>query len=181
MCGIAGIVALSDKGRQQIPKIQKSIRTLLTRGPDDEGIYTNDRFGLAQRRLSIIDTSKAANQPMWDHDRRFVIIFNGEIMNYRELRERFFSPEERATLRTSSDTEILLELFIKKGAGCLSLLEGFFAFAVYDTKEDTLFIARDRFGKKPMHFYQDEDCFIFASELKALFDFGIPKQLNYEA
>lgn len=181
MCGIAGIVALSDKGRQQVPKIQKSIRTLLTRGPDDEGIFVNDSVGLAQRRLSIIDTSKAANQPMWDRDRRFAIIFNGEILNYRELRKSHFTADELAALHTSSDTEILLELFIKKGAECLSLLEGFFAFAIYDTKEETLFIARDRFGKKPMHFYLDDDCFIFASELKALLEFGIPKQLNYEA
>src|SRR5688572_4563989 len=181
MCGIAGIVALTDKGREQVPKIQQSIRTLLTRGPDDEGIFINERVGLAQRRLAIIDTSKAANQPMWDHTRRYAIIFNGEILNYRQLRSKYFSEEGRTSLRTNSDTEILLELFIKKGADCLSLLEGFFAFAVYDTQEHSLFIARDRFGKKPMHFYKDENCFIFASELKALFDFNIPKELNYEA
>lgn len=181
MCGIAGIVALTDKGRQQIPKIQQSIRTLQTRGPDDEGIFINDHIGFAQRRLSIIDTSKAANQPMWDHTGRFVIIFNGEIFNYRELKKKYFSDEEQIFFRTNSDTEVLLELFIKKGADCFSLLEGFFAFAIYDTKEERLFIVRDRFGKKPMHVYKDEDCLIFGSELKALFTFGIPKELNYEA
>lgn len=181
MCGIAGIVALTDKGRQQIPKIQQSIRTLQTRGPDDEGIFINDRIGFAQRRLSIIDTSKAANQPMWDHTGRFVIIFNGEIFNYRELKKKYFSEAELSFFRTNSDTEVLLELFIKKGADCFSILEGFFAFAIYDTKEERLFIARDRFGKKPMHVYKDEDCLIFGSELKALFTFGIPKELNYEA
>ena len=181
MCGIAGIVAFSDKGRIQVPKLRQSIRTLLTRGPDDEGIFINDDIGLAQRRLAIIDTSKAANQPMWDHTRRYAIVFNGEILNYQQLRSKYFSAEEKSELLTNSDTEILLELFIKKGYDCLSLLEGFFAIAIYDTQEHTLFIARDRFGKKPMHFYKDEDCFIFASELKALFDFNIPKELNYEA
>lgn len=181
MCGIAGIIAFTEKGRQQVPKIQQSIRTLLTRGPDDEGIFTNEQAGLGQRRLSIIDTSKEANQPMWDHSGRYAIIFNGEIFNYRQLRSRYFSAEEQKEFRTNSDTEVLLELFIKKGSGCLSLLEGFFAFAVYDKEQNELFIARDRFGKKPLHFYQDNDVFIFASELKALFAFDIPKQLNYEA
>ncbi len=181
MCGIAGIVALSDTGRQQVSKLQQSIRTLQSRGPDDEGIYLCDDMGLAQRRLAIIDTSAAANQPMWDKTKRYSIIFNGEIFNYRQLRSCYFSPEEQNQLRTSSDTEILLELFIKQGEACLPLLEGFFAFVIYDTQTKELFIARDRFGKKPLNFYMDDDRFIFASEIKALYNFGIPKELNYEA
>ena len=181
MCGIAGIIAFTEKGRHQVPKIQQSILTLATRGPDDEGVYTNNQIGFGQRRLSIIDTSKEANQPMWDHIRRFVIIFNGEIFNYKQLRSQFFSAEEQNIFRTSSDTEVLLELFIKKGKDCLPLLEGFFAFAIYDTQQNELFIARDRFGKKPMLIYRDEDAFIFASEMKALFAFDIPRELNYEA
>ena len=181
MCGIAGIVALSDQGRQQIPKIQQSIRTLHTRGPDDEGIYMSEQVGLAMRRLAIIDTTKAANQPIWNNTGRYAIIFNGEIFNYRELLEKYFSPEEKKKFNTNSDTAVLLELFVKIGENCLPLLEGFFAFAIYDTKEQTLFIARDRFGKKPLLYYQDANNFIFASELKALFAFDIPKQLNHEA
>src|SRR5687767_15979729 len=102
MCGIAGIVALTDKGREQVPKLHKSIRTLLTRGPDDEGIFMDERVGLAQRRLAIIDTSKAANQPMWDHTRRYAIIFNGEILNYRQLRSKYFPGDQNSILRTSS-------------------------------------------------------------------------------
>jgi len=180
MCGIAGIVALTDTGRHQVSKLRQSIRTLQTRGPDDEGIYLCDDMGLAQRRLAIIDTSSAANQPMWDRTERYVIIFNGEIFNYQELRTKYFTAEEQQ-LRTSSDTEVLLELFIKQGEKCLPLLEGFFAFAVYDTQAKELFIARDRFGKKPLSYFIDNDRFIFASELKALYDFGIPKELNYEA
>ena len=181
MCGIAGIVALSDTGRQQVSKLQQSIRTLESRGPDDEGIYLCDDMGLAQRRLAIIDTSAAANQPMWDKTKRYTIIFNGEIFNYQELRGKYFSAEEQKGLRTSSDTEILLELFRKQGESCLPLLEGFFAFVIYDTQTKDLFVARDRFGKKPLNFYIDDDRFIFASEIKALYQFGIPKELNYEA
>ena len=126
MCGIAGIVALTDSGRQQVSKLRQSIRTLETRGPDDEGIYLCDEMGLAQRRLAIIDTSAAANQPMWDKTKRYSIIFNGEIFNYQQLRKNYFSEDERQQLRTSSDTEILLELFIKQKEKCLPLLEGFF-------------------------------------------------------
>ena len=181
MCGIAGIVALSDTGRQQVSKIRQSIRTLQTRGPDDEGIYLCEDIGLAQRRLAIIDTSAAANQPMWDKTKRYAVIFNGEIFNYQQLRDKYFSAEEQKQLHTSSDTEILLELFIKQGENCLPLLEGFFAFVIYDTQTKELFIARDRFGKKPLNFYIDDDKFIFASEIKALYDFGIPRELNYEA
>jgi asparagine synthase (glutamine-hydrolysing) len=181
MCGIAGIVALSDTGRQQVSKLRQSIRTLQTRGPDDEGIYLCEDIGLAQRRLAIIDTSAAANQPMWDKTNRYAIIFNGEIFNYQQLRNKYFSVEEQKQLHTSSDTEILLELFIKQGEDCLPLLEGFFAFVIYDTQTKELFIARDRFGKKPLNFYIDDDRFIFASEIKALYDFGIPRELNYEA
>jgi len=181
MCGIAGIVALSDTGRQQVSKLRQSIRTLETRGPDDEGIYLCDEMGLAQRRLAIIDTSAAANQPMWDKINRYSIIFNGEIFNYQELRSKYFTENERNQLRTSSDTEILLELFLKKGEACLPLLEGFFVFVIYDTQTKELFIARDRFGKKPLNYYIDDDRFVFASETKALYEFGIPKELNYEA
>ena len=181
MCGIAGIVALTDTGRQQVSKLRQSIRTLETRGPDDEGIYLCDEMGLAQRRLAIIDTSAAANQPMWDKTNRYTIVFNGEIFNYQQLRNKYFSADEQKQLRTSSDTEILLELFIKQGEECLPLLEGFFAFVIYDTQTKELFIARDRFGKKPLNFFIDDDRFVFASEIKALYDFGIPKELNYEA
>ena len=181
MCGIAGVIALTDKGRQQLPKLQQSIRTLYSRGPDDEGIYLGETVGLAQRRLSIIDTSKAANQPMWDKTGRYIIIYNGEIFNHRELKQQYFSPAEQNEFKTHSDTEILLELFVKKGIECLYLIEGFFAWAVYDTKENIVYIARDRFGKKPLLVYQDEDNIIFGSELKALYSFGILKELNYDA
>jgi asparagine synthase (glutamine-hydrolysing) len=181
MCGIAGIMAFTEKGCQQIPKIQQSIRTLLTRGPDDEGIFVHGQAAIGQRRLAIIDTRKEANQPMWDKSGRYAMVYNGEIFNYRQLRSQFFSAEEINQFRTHSDTELLLELYLKLGPACLPLLEGFFAFAVYDTRQQHFFLARDRFGQKPLHLFQDDDVFIFASELKALFAFDIPKKINAEA
>lgn len=181
MCGIAGIVALTDLGKQQVSKLQKSIRTLETRGPDDEGIYLSEKIGLAQRRLAIIDTSKAANQPMWDRSGRYVIVYNGEVFNYQHLFKNHFSSEEQSQFKTTSDTEVVLELFAKKGAACLPLLEGFFAFAIYDSATEETLLARDRYGKKPLLFYVDADRMLFASELKALLTFGIPKKINYEA
>ena len=181
MCGIAGMLALTDTGRQQVSKIQQSIRTLQLRGPDDEGVYVNERLAFGQNRLAIIDTRKVANQPMWDVTNRYVLIYNGEIFNYRELRDKYLTEEERANLKSHSDTEVLLQLFIKKGTDCLPLLDGFFAFAFYDTKEDVLHIVRDRFGKKPLLYYLTDDGIIFGSELKALLPFGIPREINYEA
>lgn len=181
MCGITGIIARSDKGRLRMSKLQQSVRTLQKRGPDDEGIYTNENVALGHRRLSIIDTSAAGRQPMWDPSGRWVILFNGEILNYQGLRDNWLTAEEKASLNSGSDTEILLKLFIKKGPDCLPLLEGFFSFAVYDTKDDHLFLVRDRFGKKPLYIYEDDDCILFASELKAIMAYEIPKKLNYNA
>lgn len=181
MCGIAGILGFTENGRLQVPKIQQSIRTLLSRGPDDEGFYTDEVAGIGQRRLAILDTRKVANQPMWDRSGRYALVYNGEIFNYRQLQSRFFSADEIKEFRTHSDTEVLLALFLKMGPDCLPLLEGFFAFVVYDTWQKEFFLARDRFGQKPLYIYQDDDVFLFASELKALLAFEIPKKLNYEA
>ncbi|MBI1343031.1 MAG: asparagine synthase (glutamine-hydrolyzing) [Terrimonas sp.] len=178
MCGITGIIARSATGRQRISKIQQSVRSLEKRGPDDEGIYVNENVGLGHRRLSIIDTSPAGHQPMWDASNRWVILFNGEILNYQYLRDNHLSPEDRDALISGSDTEILLKLFIQLGVACLPLLEGFFAFAVYDTREDHLFLVRDRFGKKPLYVYEDSDCILFASELKGVLAYEIPRKLN---
>jgi len=181
MCGITGIIARSDKGRERMSKLQQSVRTLEKRGPDDEGVYTHNNVGLGHRRLSIIDTSTGGRQPMWDPSGRWVILFNGEILNYQSLRDNRLTAAEQAALKSNSDTEILLRLFINHGVECLSWLEGFFSFVVYDTKEDHLFLVRDRFGKKPLYLYEDEDCILFASELKAIMAYGIPKEINYNA
>jgi len=181
MCGITGIIARTDIGRQRLSKIQQSVRSLEKRGPDDEGIYQNNDVALGHRRLSIIDTSSAGRQPMWDAEKRWVILLNGEIFNYQYLREKYLSAEVKAGLCSRSDTEVLLHLFIQKGPACLPLLEGFFAFAVYDTQENRLFLVRDRFGKKPLYLYEDDDMILFASEMKGILAYGIPRSINFNS
>ncbi|MBN8666794.1 MAG: asparagine synthase (glutamine-hydrolyzing) [Chitinophagales bacterium] len=181
MCGITGIIARTDRGRQRLSKIQQSVVSLEKRGPDDEGVYSNHHVALGHRRLSIIDTSEGGHQPKWDPTHRWVIVFNGEIFNYQQLRDRHFSEEQKAALQSQSDTEILLHLFIRKGFDCLSELEGFFAFAIYDYQENRLYMARDRFGKKPLYIFEDEDNLIFASEMKGILAYEIPKQINYDS
>lgn len=179
MCGITGIIARTERGRQRLSKIQQSVVSLAKRGPDDEGVYLNHHVALGHRRLAIIDTSEGGHQPLWDPTGRWVIVFNGEIFNYQQLREKFFNDEEKAALRSHSDTEILLHLFIRRGFSCLSDLEGFFAFAIYDTQENRLSLVRDRFGKKPLYFYEDEDNLIFSSEMKGILAYDIPKAINF--
>lgn len=177
MCGIAGGFAFADNGKKYIQRIDKAISCLQHRGPDGEGIFSNDLVALAQRRLSIIDLSTAANQPMYSRDRRYCIVYNGEIFNYKELIVQHFREYQ---FTTTSDTEVFLELFAREGPECFKKLRGFFAAAIYDNQKNELFVVRDRFGKKPVHIYQDDDVMLFGSELKALFSFGIPKELNKE-
>ena len=150
---------------------------MLRRGPDGGAFSIHDSVGLGHRRLSIIDTSENASQPMSDPSGRYTITFNGEIFNYQELREKYFP--DKGDWHSQSDTEVLLHLFIKLKENCLPLLSGFFAFAIYDNQQQELFLARDRFGKKPVNYIRNENYFAFASELKALMAYDIPKKLNY--
>jgi asparagine synthase (glutamine-hydrolysing) len=177
MCGIAGGFAFQPGGKKYIDRIGRAIACLNHRGPDGEGIFVNETVALGHRRLSIIDTSAAANQPMLSQDRRYAIVFNGEIFNYKELQAKYF-PQH--TFQTTSDTEVFLELFIKIGPAAFSELRGFFAAAIYDKDSEEMYIARDRFGKKPLHVYQDGESLLFASELKSLFTFGIPREVNWQ-
>jgi asparagine synthase (glutamine-hydrolysing) len=175
MCGIAGGFAFNDSGQKYIQRIETATACIKHRGPDGDGVYLNGPVALGQRRLSIIDISAAANQPMFSRDKRYCIVYNGEIFNYKELIAQYFRDYQ---FTTTSDTEVFLELFEREGVACFEKLRGFFAAAIYDIQEQEVFIVRDRFGKKPVHVYQDEDVLLFGSELKALFSFGIPKQLN---
>jgi asparagine synthase (glutamine-hydrolysing) len=177
MCGIAGAFAFTEKGKPYLDKITVANNCLQHRGPDGGAIFQNGSVALGHRRLSIIDTSEAANQPMFSSDKRYVIIFNGEIFNYKELKATYF-PQH--SFVTSSDTEVFLELFIKEGTECFEKLRGFFAAAIYDNHTQELFLVRDRFGKKPVHVYRHENVLVFASELKSLLSFGIPKEMNWE-
>jgi asparagine synthase (glutamine-hydrolysing) len=151
--------------------------TLAHRGPDAEGVFFDGICGLGHRRLSIIDLSEQANQPMSSQNGRYMIVFNGEIYNYQEIAEKL-----QITPRTHSDTEIILEAFAQKGTACVQLFNGMFAFAIYDTQKQELYLCRDRIGKKPIYYFWNGHHFAFASELKALMKFPfIKKDLNYTA
>ncbi|MCB0489189.1 MAG: asparagine synthase (glutamine-hydrolyzing) [Cyclobacteriaceae bacterium] len=177
MCGITGIFAFNLVGKFNMINVTAATMALAKRGPDFQDIYTDSWVGLGHRRLSIIDTSQAGHQPMWDDGKRFCIIFNGEIFNYRELREEL--KQRGISFRSDSDTEVLLQLFILEKENCLQRLNGFFAFCIYDLQEQSLFLARDRYGIKPLLFLMDEDKFIFGSEMKALIHYGIEKKIDY--
>lgn len=176
MCGITGIIAFNEEGQKYLSHINTATACLTKRGPDGEGIFTSANTALGHRRLSIIDTSDLAAQPFTDASGRYTIVFNGEIFNYRSLRERLLS--KGIKFRSQSDTEVLLYLYITEKENCLQQLDGEFAFAVHDKQTGGLFLARDRFGIKPLYYYSDSDKFIFTSELKAITAFGIPKEID---
>jgi asparagine synthase (glutamine-hydrolysing) len=177
MCGIAGIVSVNkNEVSQQRLKLMTDI--IAYRGPDGEGqwISENGNVGLGHRRLSIIDLTHNADQPMHYMD-RYTIIFNGEIYNYIELKEKLI--KQGYLFKTESYTEVLMALYDKEKENCLSLLDGMFSFAIYDTKENQIFAARDRFGEKPFYYnYEPGKHFIFGSEMKCLWVSGIKKEVN---
>ncbi len=149
------------------------------RGPDTGRLFTDYFVGMGHRRLSIIDLSSEANQPMTDTSGRYTIVYNGEIFNYEALRSQLV--QKGVKFQTQSDTEVLLQLYIQKKEACLDDLVGFFAFAIYDAGEHSFFIARDRFGIKPLLYYMDNDKFVFSSEMKSLVQYNLPLTLNKSA
>lgn len=177
MCGITGIFAFNLVGKFNKIHITAATMSMEKRGPDFQDIYIDEWVGLGHRRLSVIDTSEKANQPMWDPSGRYCIVFNGEIFNYRELRKKLEA--KGIAFRSESDTEVLLQSYILDKEACLHELNGFFAFCVYDRHEQSFFLARDRFGVKPLLYLFDEDKFIFASEMKTLLRYGIDKVIDY--
>lgn len=164
MCGIAGIVNFSDE-KADASQIKAMLEKLKHRGPDAEGLFLRDNVGFGHVRLSIIDLSVAGHQPMFSNDDRYMIIFNGEIYNYIELKAEL---QPKYTFRTKTDTEVLLASYIVWGENCLSKLNGDFSFVIYDIQEKVIFGARDRFGIKPFYYHLEEAKFIFASEIKAI-------------
>jgi asparagine synthase (glutamine-hydrolysing) len=179
MCGITGILAFNLIGNINKINITAATMSLQKRGPDFQDVYFDEFAGLGHRRLSIIDTSSAANQPMWDESKRYSIIFNGEIFNYRELRADLES--KGVKFFSHSDTEVLLKLYMREGHAALAKLNGFFAFCIYDKQQQTFFVARDRFGIKPLLYVFDDDKFLFASEMKTILEYGIEKDLDFES
>ncbi|HEY4111518.1 asparagine synthase (glutamine-hydrolyzing) [Puia sp.] len=176
MCGIAGILS-ADAAKVTPQRLKNMSAAIAHRGPDGEGCWTSPGglAGLAHRRLSIIDLSAAGAQPM-HYLERYTIIHNGEIYNYLELRRLLQSRGYSFSSRT--DTEVIVAAFDHFGEDCLRQFDGMFAFAIWDERLQRLFIARDRFGEKPLFFYQDEQEFLFASEIKALWAAGIKKENN---
>jgi asparagine synthase (glutamine-hydrolysing) len=162
MCGIAGI--LNKHVFPTKDQIKGMTDALSHRGPDAEGFYLDGPLAFGHRRLSIIDLSDAANQPFIDNSGRYIIVFNGEIYNYAEIKPLLGEYQ----FRTHGDTEVILAGFIKWGPGCLKYLRGMFTIAIWDREEESLFIARDRLGVKPLYFFQDKENFVFASELRAV-------------
>ncbi len=179
MCGITGIFAFNLVGKFNKIHVTNATMALEKRGPDFQDIYLNEWVGLGHRRLSIIDTSSAGNQPMWDESGRYCIIFNGEIFNYQELKTELTT--KGISFSSHSDTEVLLKLYIADKENFLNKLNGFFAFCIYDKQAETFFLARDRYGIKPLLYLFDEDKFIFASEMKSILQYGIEKKLDYNS
>ncbi len=179
MCGITGIFAFNLVGKFNKIHVTQATMSLEKRGPDFQDIFIDEWVGLGHRRLSIIDTSNVSNQPMWDDQHRYCIVFNGEIFNYRELRHDLV--RKGVTFFSDGDTEVLLKLFMHEGPSCLQKLNGFFSFCIYDKKEQSFFVARDRFGIKPLLYCFDEDKFIFASEMKSMFQYGIDRTIDYDS
>jgi asparagine synthase (glutamine-hydrolysing) len=165
MCGIAGVVRFDRS--PEIGEVAAMLRRLRHRGPDGDGVWQDPNACLGHRRLAVLDLSAAASQPMIDDTGRFVITFNGEIYNFRELRQNLLDAGE--VFRTTGDTEVLLKLFRRHGPSCLEQLNGMFAFAIWDKGEKTLFAARDRMGEKPFYYARlAGGAIAFASEMDAL-------------
>lgn len=174
MCGIAGFISFNWSPED----IRKMTGRLQHRGPDAEGFFHESETGvsLGHRRLSILDLSTAANQPFFSHDKRYVMVFNGEIYNYQDIKKKY-----AIETHTTSDTEIIIELFARKGIDAIQEFNGMFAIAIWDSYEKKLTLIRDRFGVKPLYYYQGADGFAFASELKALLELPIPRVIHTEA
>jgi asparagine synthase (glutamine-hydrolysing) len=179
MCGIAGFTqfTVSEGDSSTLEKMGAAI---FHRGPDAGGTYLDEKVGLCHRRLSILDLSEAGNQPMFSADGNLVIVFNGEIYNFLELRAEL--EQQGVHFRSHTDTEVILALYEKHQEQCVDKLNGMFAFALWDKRAERLFIARDRLGKKPLYYFQHDGRFAFGSEIKAILALdGIPREIRPDA
>ena len=172
MCGIAGIVgeALSRSTIERMVDVQNH------RGPDARGVMLGSGAGFGHNRLAILDLTDAASQPMVDPSGRFMLVYNGEIYNFKQLKKELID----FPFRGDGDSEVLLAAYLKWGERCVEHLLGMFAFAVWDNEERVLFCARDRLGKKPFHYAISRGRFIFGSEIKAILAAGVEPKPNLE-
>jgi asparagine synthase (glutamine-hydrolysing) len=186
MCGITGFVSDNYTQEEKVSFIRKMNSTLAHRGPDNDGVWQGEKVCLGHRRLSIIDLSAESNQPFFSQDNRYVIVYNGELYNYRELklelqRSGQGKNEVPYFFRTNSDTEVVLAAFMRWGKKCMDLFNGMYAFAIYDIQQEKLLLARDRMGVKPLYYYYGEEGFVFSSEVRAIMHAGIKSfSLNKE-
>jgi asparagine synthase (glutamine-hydrolysing) len=163
MCGITGIITKTEISDSEIEMMTEIIRH---RGPDALGYFKSGKVAFGHRRLSIIDLDARSNQPFFSKDRRYIMVYNGEIFNFKKVADEL--TKQGIALRTTSDTEVVIEAFALWGPGFIQRLNGMFAFVIYDTLEEKLFLYRDRVGKKPLYYYLKNGLFLFASEMKAI-------------
>lgn len=177
MCGINGVIGIvvAEEAQSIVETMNDS---MAHRGPDDSGCYVGEGVVFGQRRLSIIDLSKAGHQPMVSQDESLVLIFNGEIYNYRELKQEL----EEYPFKTQTDTEVILAAYTRWGKECVHRFNGMFAFAIWDKVNGEVLIFRDRLGVKPIYFYRTDSVFLFSSEIRSLLKSGlVPRKLNKAA
>ena len=174
MCGICGIINLNGKKAEE-KNLHLMMKTMKHRGPDDEGVFLEDNLGLGFVRLSIIDLSPAGHQPMLSEDGNYVLVYNGEIYNYIELREEL--QVKGYIFRSKTDSEVLLNAYLEWGQECLHRFNGMWAFVIYNRLDKTIFAARDRYGIKPFYYLNTKEFFAFASEIPPLLNLlpGKPK------
>jgi len=179
MCGITGFYSFSPSEFKVEKAVCEAVGLMHHRGPDGQGVFVSEKTVLGHVRLSIIDVSDAAAQPFYSPDGNYVLVFNGEIFNFPELRKEL--ENQGQVFVSKGDTEVLLHLFIREGAACLNKLNGFFAFAVYCNLDESLFVARDRYGEKPLLYTKTEQGFGFGSEMKSILPYLAKKTLDKES
>ena len=175
MCGITGIFSFDREKVINEDRLKKMTDIIHHRGPDGSGFFIDKNIGLGHRRLSIIDLN-TGDQPMYSEDKKIAIVFNGEIYNYIELREELKGMGFQ--FYTNSDTEVIIKSYRAWGYNCQNKFNGMWSFAIWDTDKQELFLSRDRIGEKPLHYSIYENTFVFGSELKSLFSYGIPKNMD---
>jgi asparagine synthase (glutamine-hydrolysing) len=173
MCGICGVVHFDDERAASADVVRRMTATMVHRGPDGEGVYVQRNAALGHRRLSIIDLENGA-QPMVSRDGQAVIVLNGEIYNYLELRNELRAAG--CVFLTQSDTEVALQAYQRWGMSCVERFNGMWAFAIWDVPRRLMFVSRDRIGEKPLHYAVADESFVFGSEIKAILEYGVPRR-----
>src|SRR5438132_8253792 len=175
MCGIAGFVDAQLRHHNASLLIEAMCQVIRHRGPDDQGVWVGDGVALGMRRLAIIDLA-GGHQPICNEDRSILVVFNGEIYNYRALQHAL--QQRGHSFQTDADTEVIVHAYEEYGDECVTHLRGMFTFALWDNNRQRLLAARDRFGKKPLNYYWDGRWLIFGSEIKSILQASVPRAIN---